>query len=114
MITNSILVWLVLLLIFVSSLLMVVKIAVRHQQLQHHAESLAIEAARSKVMNFDISDRDICNSLRPDLSATISTCALDQKWVKIELSEPVSMFGRTLNLRVQARVGFGFYSQNSP
>jgi hypothetical protein len=113
-ITNSIVVWLLSLTIFTASLLSMIQVGVTYSELQHLAENSAIEAARSSFTRTDISARDICQSLELSPSVRLETCEISKNSVKIGISEPVYLLGKTLTLAADSRVGYGFYSQFDP
>jgi hypothetical protein len=113
-ITNSIVAWLLALSILTASLLSMVKVAVTYSELQHLAENSAIEAARSSFTRTDISVRDICQSLDLAPPVRLESCEISKNSVKVAISEPVYLLGKTFTLAADSHVGYGYYSQNGP
>ena len=114
MITNSIVAWLLALSILTASLLSLIKVAVTFSELQHLAENSAIEAARSSFTRTDISVRDICQSLDLAPPVRLESCEISRNSVKIAISKPVYLLGKTFTLGADSHVGYGFYSQIDP
>ncbi len=112
MITNSVVVWLCAFALFTFSLISGISVVVQYQELQHSAENIAIQVARSQAINPDISIRDICITLAKPENSDLESCEISPKWVQIAISKKVSALGRTFKIRADSRVGYGFYSQN--
>ncbi len=114
MITNAVVVQIIALTLLATSLLGGIRIGVEYQALSHSAENLSIELARKTFDQNDVSVRDICLSAHLAKDQHLTRCEVTANEVKIHLSKPISWLGKTFLLGADSRVGFGFYSQNSP
>ena len=111
MITNSVMIAAVSLVLLVAGFLEVARIASLHQSMQHEVESKAIGLAQLAYSR-EISSKNLCVLLKLEPTHKLTSCTIGQKWVEIEVSQSVDVFGRSSIIRAKSRVGFGFYSQN--
>jgi hypothetical protein len=114
MITNSIVIWIISLMLFATGLLAIIKVGVQYQGLQHQTESIAIEIARQAVNQDEPSKLELCKSVQARPPIRIQSCEILSNSVNLSAIEPVFLLGRTYILLAESRVGYGFYSQIDP
>lgn len=114
MMTNSLVIWILSLTCMTYLLISGIKVVTDYQSLQHLAESTAIEVSRSVIFQTDVSKRDICRTLQLPVATRLDTCEISSNSVEIGLTEQVQVIGQTFEIGADSRIGYGFYSQNSP
>ena len=114
MITNSIVVWIISLFLFVTGLLALIQVGVQYQGLQHQTENMVIEIARKAVNQDETFKLELCKSAQPNPPVRVRACEILTDSVYLSAVEPVSLLGYTYILQADSRVGYGFYSQIDP
>jgi hypothetical protein len=87
-----------------------ISVGTQYLELEHQAESVAMSLAQSQ---FTISPKS-CLDLQLSANVEVSSCEIGASAVSIKLNQRARALGKTWQISAESRVGYGFYSQNSP
>lgn len=113
MITNAATTWLISLALLMLALLNVLRVVTDYQQLEHKAESYAIQVGRSLAANGgEITDCQLL--VLPPHEISLESCHIGPDSVEVNVAGQSNFLGKPFGIRAISRIGYGFYSQNYP